>query len=65
MKSTIEIDHPGLGTIVGQSLESNGKVEYSIEEDPFRVEIEAEGIGPLRGSTDTVFRLASLALKLY
>lgn len=65
MKATIELEHPELGTIVGQSLESNGKVDYEIKKDPFRVEIEADGIGALRGSTDTVLRLSSLALKLY
>ncbi|MFB6203674.1 MAG: hypothetical protein ABEK01_04250 [Candidatus Nanohaloarchaea archaeon] len=70
MKSTVEIDteRPGeIAEILGQSLDSDMKVDYDIEvkDEKAVFTVEADGIGPLRGATDSVFRLGSLALKLY
>jgi len=70
MRSTVEIDteRPSdYKEILAQSLDSSQKVRYRLEaeEDKLVVEVEADGIGPLRGCTDTVFRLSSLVKKLY
>ncbi|WEL23431.1 hypothetical protein [Candidatus Nanohalovita haloferacivicina] len=70
MKSTIEIDTERPSEhkqILAQSLTSNQKVQYQLqaEKDSLIVEVQADGIGPLRGCTDTVFRLTSLVKKLY
>lgn len=70
MKSQLEIDsdNPGkLGKILEPSLRSRGKVELGLEteDDSVNVEVVADGLGPLRGTTDNVFRLASLAKKIY
>jgi tRNA threonylcarbamoyladenosine modification (KEOPS) complex Pcc1 subunit len=70
MKSEVEIDAERpeqLKQIIGKSLEENGKVSYEIQtqKDKLVVRTKTEGLGPLRGCTDTVFRLTSLAKKLY
>lgn len=70
MKSELDIEaeRPGeLQTILGLSLQSNDKVNYNLEskEDKLHIGIETDGLGPLRGCTDTAFRLVSLAKKLY
>lgn len=70
MKSTVEIDteRPSdYKQILAQSLNSDKKVQYQLnaENDKLVVQVEADGIGPLRGCTDTVFRLSSLVKKLY
>lgn len=67
-KVSIETEDPEqLESIVGKSLESGEKVDYNIKsgKENLTVEVEANGLGPLRGCTDTVFRLVSLADKLY
>lgn len=70
MKSEIQIDTEDsdvVNDILSPSLESRGKVELETESKDGSVEIkvETEGLGPLRGTTDNVFRLASLAKKIY
>ncbi len=70
MKSELEIEAERpkeLQRIIGLSLQSNNKVQYQIEskEDSLNVKIDTDGLGPLRGCTDTAFRLVSLAKKLY
>ncbi len=70
MRSEVEIDTERpeeLREILAPSLEADDKVGYDIETNDSKLTVatETDGIGPLRGSTDTVFRLASLALKLY
>ncbi len=69
MKTSVQItaDKPKqLQEAVGPSLRSHNTVEYSYrtEEDIFQINVEAEGLGPLRGATDSVFRLASLSQRL-
>ncbi len=56
-----------LRQIVGISLESRGQTEYDtvVEGSDLVIDISTRGLGALRGSTDTAFRLVSLAEKLY
>lgn len=70
MKSTVEVDTkiPGkLRKVVGKSLDSNEKVNYTISDsaDSFTVKVETDKLGVLRGCTDTVFRLTGLTEKIY
>ena len=70
MKSeiSIEAENPeGLSDILSPSLESRGKVELDVEttKSQVTVSVKTEGLGPLRGTTDNVFRLSSLAKKIY
>lgn len=70
MNSTVEIDAErpqDLIEILRPSLTSDDTVQYELiaEEDRIRIEVVTEGLGPLRGCTDTVFRLTTLAKKLY
>lgn len=48
------------------SLDSSKKVQYSINTDTKKtiVEINADGLGSLRGSADNVFRLISVSNKI-
>lgn len=69
MRSEVEIDSEKpeeLAQILGKSLTSDQKVSYSIkgEKGSLKVEVETDGLGPLRGCTDTVFRLSSLSKKI-
>lgn len=69
MKASIEIctGDPGrMEKILGPSLESSDKVDYSLDTAGKSLEVEAEtdSLGTLRACSDTVFRLASLSLKL-
>lgn len=69
MRTQIEIksEKPEkLDNILTPSLKSRGKVEINTEarSKVYAVEIETEGLGPLRGTTDNVFRLSSLAKKI-
>lgn len=69
MKTKISINSETAGTldkILKPSLESRGKVNLKtqVKEDSFEVMIETDGLGPLRGTSDNVFRLASLAKKI-
>ena len=70
MRSELEIDaeRPSeLSQIIGKSLDGNQRVSYQIQEksESLIVKVETDGLGSLRGCTDTVFRLTSLAKKLY
>jgi len=69
MKASLNFDSETpdqLKDAVGLSLESSEKVNYSytIEEESFNVVIEADRLGSLRGSADSVFRLVSLSERL-
>jgi tRNA threonylcarbamoyladenosine modification (KEOPS) complex Pcc1 subunit len=69
MKTEINIDSEEpekLDKILKPSLNSKGKVNLDtvINKDSFKVVIHTEGLGPLRGTTDNVFRLSSLAKKI-
>ena len=70
MKSKVELEtekHERLKQILELSLKTDKNVQYTIstEQKTLMVEVETDGIGPLRGCTDTVFRLSTLAMKLY
>lgn len=70
MKSSVEIDaerSEDLKQILNPSLSSSKTVQYELtaEEDQLKIQVDTEGLGPLRGCTDTVFRLTTLAKKLY
>ncbi|MFB6204167.1 MAG: KEOPS complex subunit Pcc1 [Candidatus Nanohaloarchaea archaeon] len=66
MRSRLEIENPGIAQTLELSLESRNRVKYSVTGgDPMTVEVEAESLGALRGATDTVFRLASLAKRIH
>lgn len=70
MKSKVELETEKperLKQILELSLKTDKNVQYTIstEEKTLMVEVETDGIGPLRGCTDTVFRLSTLAMKLY
>lgn len=70
MKTQISInsrDAETLERILSPSLKSRGKVNLETETTDHEVEIkvETDGLGPLRGTTDNVFRLSSLAKKIY
>lgn len=69
MKASLEFDSENaqdLKEAVGLSLESSEKVNYSYttENGSFKVDIETDRLGSLRGSTDAVFRLTSLSERL-
>jgi tRNA threonylcarbamoyladenosine modification (KEOPS) complex Pcc1 subunit len=70
MRSEVELETERpekLKQVLEPSLVSNEEVSYEIEtgKNKLMVEVETDGIGPLRGCTDTVFRLSTLAMKLY
>ena len=70
MRSEVELETERpeqLRQILEPSLSSNEKVNYEFEaeEKTLMIQVETDGIGPLRGCTDTVFRLSTLAMKLY
>lgn len=70
MKTEVEIDAERpeqLVQILRPSLTSDDTVQYELVagEEEVRIEVVTEGLGPLRGCTDTVFRLTTLAKKLY
>ena len=70
MRSVVEIDTEKpeeIKEVVRYSFESDKNVEYSIkaEENSIEVETKTDGLGVLRGCTDTVFRLTTLAEKIY
>jgi tRNA threonylcarbamoyladenosine modification (KEOPS) complex Pcc1 subunit len=69
MKTEIQIDtdNPGqLEKAVSPSLDSTDRVSYVVESDEgsLDIEIETDGLGSLRGCTDTAFRLTSLTEKI-
>ncbi len=69
MKARLEFDvekPEELREALSPSLDSNEKVSYNIDSDEnsTTVKVSADGLGALRGSTDTVFRLASLSQKI-
>ena len=55
-----------LSEAVSLSLESSEKVSYSYSsnKEEFKVKINTEKLGTLRGATDNVFRLVSLSERL-
>lgn len=70
MRSEVELETERpekLKQVLEPSLVSNEDVSYEIKtgKNKLMVEVETDGIGPLRGCTDTVFRLSTLAMKLY
>lgn len=70
MRSEVELETERpekLKEILEPSLKSDENVQYIMEtgKNTLMVEVETEGVGPLRGCTDTVFRLSTLAMKLY
>jgi hypothetical protein len=70
MRSEVELETERpekLKQLLKPSLISDENVEYTISagEKTLIVEVETDGIGPLRGCTDAVFRLSTLAMKLY
>ncbi|MFB6175051.1 MAG: hypothetical protein ABEJ87_03660 [Candidatus Nanohalobium sp.] len=70
MNTAVEIEaerSQELIEILRPSLSSDDTVQYEFEamKDKVRIEVVTEGLGPLRGCTDTVFRLTTLARKLY
>ena len=68
MKASFQFDSDNpreLEEAVGLSLENSDKVKYNYSsEDNFRVEIETDRLGSLRGASDSVFRLVSLSERL-
>jgi tRNA threonylcarbamoyladenosine modification (KEOPS) complex Pcc1 subunit len=70
MKSEISIDTEDsetLSKILSPSLKSRGKIDLGLEtmSNQVVISVETDGLGPLRGTTDNVFRLSSLARKIY
>lgn len=69
MKASLKFDSDNpqeLADAVGLSLESSDKVNYGYTtgEGSFNVDIVTDSLGSLRGSADSVFRLASLSERL-
>lgn len=69
MHSSVEIEteNPGqLRKVLEPSLPSEGDIHYSLEtgKNLISIDVETEGLGQLRGCTDTVFRLTTLAKKI-
>ncbi len=65
---TVETEKPAkLKTILEPSLTSDKKVNYNFQEQDreLKISVETDGLGPLRGCTDTIFRLTTLANKTY
>ena len=56
-----------LKQVLRPSLKSDSSVTYRLEakDEQLRVHVETEALGALRGCTDTIFRLSSLARKQY
>jgi len=70
MRSEVELETERpeqLKQILEPSLISDENFQYCMNagENKLMVEVETDGLGPLRGCTDTVFRLSTLAMKLY
>lgn len=70
MRTQVELDAERpqkLKKILEPSLSSDQNVNYNLKagQNTLKIDVETDGIGPLRGCTDTVFRLSTLATKLY
>lgn len=70
MQATVEIDTEKaeqIHKVLEQSLESNDKIGYRLDSsgDLFKVKVDTESLGQLRGCTDAVFRLATLSKKIF
>lgn len=70
MESTVKIDTANqdfLFNVLSKSLDGNKKVDYNLETErsSLKIDIETETLPQLRGCTDTVFRLSSLAEKIF
>lgn len=69
MKAQVEVDSPEAETlqkVLQPSLSSDNTVSYQVNRDgdSLSIEVETDSLGPLRGATDTVFRLAMLSNKI-
>lgn len=65
---TLETKEPDtVRRILQPSLSSDEKVSYKFEtgNQELVISVETDGLGPLRGCTDTVFRLTTLANRIY
>ena len=70
MKSEVRIDSEDSGVledIVKPSLQAEGRVKVDVDStsNELVTQIDTDSLGALRGSTDNVFRLTSLAKKIY
>lgn len=68
IKAEIRIDgSETIGEILEPSLESRGKVDLDVDsqDGEIKVTVETDSLGALRGTTDNVFRLSSLAKRIY
>jgi tRNA threonylcarbamoyladenosine modification (KEOPS) complex Pcc1 subunit len=69
MKAQVEVESPEAETlqeVLEPSLTSDDTVSYRVdrEGDSLSIEVETDSLGPLRGATDTVFRLTMLSNKI-
>ncbi|MFB6214116.1 MAG: hypothetical protein ABEJ07_06160 [Candidatus Nanohaloarchaea archaeon] len=69
MKTTLEIEPEKPSVLHGvlkPSLTTDERVSYQLQTEKIELEISIEtgGLGPLRGATDTAFRLSMLAEKI-
>mgnify|MGYP006934450996 FL=1 len=70
MQATVEIDTEKaeqIHKVLEKSLESNEKIGYRLDssDDLFKVKVDTESLGQLRGCTDAEFRLATLSKKIF
>jgi tRNA threonylcarbamoyladenosine modification (KEOPS) complex Pcc1 subunit len=70
MKTEVEIEAERpeeLKEILAPSLENGESVKYRLKasDNSLNIRVETESLGALRGCTDTVFRLSSIAVKQY
>ena len=70
MQAAVEIDTDRaekIHEVLEQSLESNEKIGYRLDSSGnlFKVKVDTESLGQLRGCTDAVFRLATLSKKIF
>ncbi|MFB6199472.1 MAG: hypothetical protein ABEJ83_01220 [Candidatus Nanohaloarchaea archaeon] len=70
MKTQIQVDTKNASQIqeaVKPSLRTTDTVSYDLKagNDSLTVNVDTDGLGPLRGCTDTVFRLLMLSNKIY
>ncbi|MFB6190737.1 MAG: KEOPS complex subunit Pcc1 [Candidatus Nanohaloarchaea archaeon] len=69
METTVELESGEAGKlrqVLEPSLRSGQKVGYRLERDGDTLEIQVRtgSLGPLRGATDTVFRLSMLSNRI-
>ncbi len=63
MKARLELDvSPTVAEAVSPSLQSSDRVQFDVEHGrDLEIGIEADGLGPLRGATNTALMLAKLS----